>query len=68
LDDLIISDLGEFNIFQSAQAQDVVPVGSSIESDLVVLGSFPVVVQSTEPFVDSQVVKGNVRNDFLFKG
>lgn len=68
LEDLFISNLGELKVFENAQSQDSVSISGSIESDLIVLGSFPVVVQSTEPFVDGQVMKCDIRNYFLFKG
>ena len=42
-------------------------IGSSVKSSLIVFSSFPFIVKGAEPLVDSQIVKSNVCDNFLFK-
>jgi len=64
---LFESDSWDFQNLFFTQTQNGVPVWSGIKTNLVEFSSFPVVVEGTEPFVNSQVMKSDVSNDFLFK-
>ena len=43
-------------------------VACTLEASLVVFSAFPIVVKVTEPFMDFEVVKGDISDDLFLEG